>query len=208
PSPVPAAILNGDETTGVTIMLMDAGMDTGGILSQTEHRIEYSDTAGSLLDKLATVSAELLSQTLTKWLQGEITPRPQDDTRATTCSLLRKEDGAIDWSLSAADIWRRVRAYNPWPGAFTILNSEPLHIWQAWPLTSDPQAETGLAIEIDAHLRESLPDYAAEAAFAVQTGDGLLAVIEAQRAGRRSLPSAELLRGLPGLIGSRLGVGQ
>ncbi|MCH8815021.1 MAG: methionyl-tRNA formyltransferase [Chloroflexi bacterium] len=207
-SPVPAAILNGDETTGVTIMLMDAGMDTGDILSQTEYRIEDSHTAGALLEELSTVGAELLSQTLNQWLNGEITAQPQDDADATTCPLLRKEDGAIDWSLPAVDIWRRVRAYNPWPGAFTTLNGESLRIWQTWPLTFRTQAEPGIAIAIDAHLRESLPDSAIEAAFAIHTGDGLLAVMEAQRSGRRSLPSADLLHGLPGLVGSRLGATQ
>jgi methionyl-tRNA formyltransferase len=208
PSPVPAAILNGDETTGVTIMLMDAGMDTGDILSQTEHRLDDSDTAGDLLDELSAAGADLLSQTLDGWLNGKITPRTQDNALATTCSLLRKDDGAIDWSLPAVDIWRRVRAYNPWPGAFTTLDDASLRIWQAWPLASAAQAEPGIAIEIDPHLRESLPDRAAEAAFAVQTGDGILAVIEAQRSGRRPLPSADLLRGQPGLIGSLLGAHQ
>lgn len=207
-SPVPAAILNGDETTGVTIILMDAGMDTGDILSQTEHPIDDSDTAAALLGKLSAAGADLLSPTLNQWLNGKITPRPQDDTHATTSTLLRKEDGAIDWSLPAVDIWRRVRAYNPWPGAFTTVNAESLRIWQAWPLTAEPQAEPGIAIEIDGRLRQSLPDNAAEAAFAVQTGDGLLAVTEAQRSGRRSLPSADLLRGLPGLVGSLLGAHQ
>jgi len=202
-SPVPAAILNGDESTGVTIMLMDAGMDTGPVLSQREQPIADTDTAGSLLDTLSVVAAELLSDTLSRWLNDDIEPQPQADDAATTCPLLRKEDGAIDWSLSAIDIWRRVRAYNPWPGAFTSTGDESLHVWQAWPLPSSLDGEPGTIIEIDADRRETLPDSAAKAAFAVQTGNGILVVIEAQRSGRKSLASAELLRGMPGLIGSR-----
>jgi methionyl-tRNA formyltransferase len=205
PSPVPAAILAGDSVTGVTIMLMDTGMDTGPILSQTEHQIEDTDTAGSLLEKLAVVGADLLSQTLTTVLAGEIEPQPQDESAATTCSLLRKEDGVIDWSRSAERIWRQVRAYNPWPGAFTSSGDGSLHIWQAWPLAATSDFAPGTVVNIDPSARDSLPAHATNAAFAVQTGDGQLAVLEAQRSGKRPLPSAELLRGMPDLLGSRLG---
>lgn len=205
PSPIPAAILAGDSETGVTIMLMDAGMDTGPVLSQTSEPIADTDTAGSLLDRLSRSGATLLSDTLRRWLAGQIEPRPQNGFRATTCSLLRKQDGEIDWSLPAIDIWRRVRAYNPWPGAFTSLNGEQLHIWQAWPIGAEPGQDPGTVVQINSSLSDALPDHASGASFAVRTGDGLLAIVEAQRAGRRSLPSAELLRGRPDLIGSRLG---
>jgi methionyl-tRNA formyltransferase len=204
-TPVQAAILAGDRTTGVTIILMDAGMDTGPILSQVTHPIDDSDTAGTLLDKLATVAAGLLSETLRQWLDSGIKPQPQDDSSATTCPLLRKEDGKIDWSLSAEAIWRSVRAHSPWPGAYTTLGGELLHIWQAWPTESTNSEPPGIVVPIPDALRPSLAPHAEGAAFAVSTGDGLLAVIEAQRAGKRSLPSAELLRGLPGLLGARLG---
>lgn len=202
PAPVPAAILAGDETTGVTIMLMDPGMDTGPILSQVDHPIHDADTAGSLLTALADVGAGLLSDTLLRWLAGELEPQPQDDAEATVSSLIRKENAQIDWSLPAVDIWRRVRAYNPSPGAYTTLNSELLHIWEAWPLKSDARAP-GTVVPLDD--REALPDPARDASFAIGTGDGLLAVVTAQRPGRRSMPSADLLRGMPDLIGARLG---
>lgn len=203
PAPVPAALLAGDATTGVTIMLMDAGMDTGPILSQTEHPIDDADTARSLLSTLADVGASLLSTTLQRWLAGDIVPQPQDASAATVCSLIRKEDGEIDWSLPAIDIWRRVRAYNPWPGTHTTLKGEILHIWQSWPIEGDVLPGDVCAMTPD--QTESLPPQSAAAAFAVGTGDGVLAVIEAQRAGKRPLPSADLLRGMPNLIGSRLG---
>jgi methionyl-tRNA formyltransferase len=203
PAPVPAAILAGDHTTGVTIMLMDAGMDTGPILNQDEHPIDANDTTATLLSRLAAAGSDLLSDTLSRWLRGEVEPQPQDDSKATVCSLIRKEDAEIDWLLPAIDIWRRVRAYNPWPGAYTSLNGGMVHIWEAWPV--DGGAAPGTVVTLTPAQREGLPAPAREAAFAVGTGSGLIAVVQAQRAGRRSLPSADLLRGMPNLIGSRLG---
>ena len=201
-SPIPAAILAGDETTGVTIMLMDPGMDTGPILSQATHSIYPEDTTGTLSDRLAQAGAALLGETLPRWLRGEITPQSQDASQATTTSLLHKGDGRIDWTRPAVEIWRQVRACNPWPGAFTALDGEPLHIWRAWPIDApaadDPGAVVVLPVELAAGVPESPP-------VAVQTGEGLLAVREAQRSGRRALPAAEFLRGMPNLIGRRLG---
>jgi len=197
-SPIPGAILAGDEETGVTIMLMDRGMDSGPILSQTHVPISARDTTLSLTDALADVGADLLARTLPRWLRGEITPQPQDKALATITRLVRKEDGVIDWSLSATEIWRRVRAYNPWPGAFTTLDGESVHIWTAWPLPADSGEPPGTIVASP----QAHPD-AAGAAFAVQTGDGLLGIIEAQRSGRRRLSAAEFLRGMPGILGRR-----
>ena len=204
-SPIPAAILAGDERTGVTVMLMDAGMDSGPLLAQKEAPVQESDTAGSLGERLAEVGAGLLAETLPRWLAGEIEPRPQDDSRATTCPLIRKEDGALDWSLPATDTWRRVRAYNPWPGAYTTLDGELLHIWQARPLDANSSARPGTLLELGEAWMNDLPVEAInQAAFAVQTGRGVLVPLEVQRAGRRALSAAEFLRGVPGLIGQRL----
>jgi len=204
-SPIPAAILAGDERTGVTIMLMDTGMDSGPILSQMALAISDDDTAGSLSERMAEAGAELLAQTLPRWLSGEIEPAPQDDSQATTCPLLRKEDGAIEWRLSASDIWRGVRAYNPWPGAYSNLDRDLLHIWRAWPLDFDSSAEPGTIVAIDDAVSATLPaDVANAAAFAVQTGSGILVPLEMQRAGRRALSADEFQRGVPGLIGRRL----
>jgi len=204
-SPIPAAILAGDERTGVTIMLMDAGMDSGPLLAQNEAPVQESDTAGSLGERLAEGGAGLLAETLPRWLAGEIEPQPQDDSRATTSPLIRKEDGALDWSLPATDTWRRVRAYNPWPGAYTTLDGELLHIWQARPLDANSSARPGTLLELGEAWMNDLPVEAInQAAFAVQTGRGVLVPLEVQRAGRRALSAAEFLRGVPGLIGQRL----
>jgi methionyl-tRNA formyltransferase len=204
-SPIPAAIIAGDERTGVTIMLMDAGMDSGPILTQTEAPIDDSDTTASLSDTLSQAGAQLLAETLPRWLAGEIEPQPQDESQATVCLLLRKEDGAIDWTLPASDIWRRVRAYNPWPGAFTSLGGDAVRIWQATPLGATSSASTGTVLALDESWANDVPaDIRNQAAFAVQTGSGLLVPLEVQRAGRRILPAAEFVRGIHGLIGQRL----
>jgi len=198
-SPIAAAILAGEEETGVSIMLMDAGMDTGPVLAQRSAAISPQDTTGSLSERLADVGADLLAVTLPHWLTGEITPQPQDNSRATVTRLTRKEDGAIDWSLPAEEVWRRVRAYNPWPGAYTSLNGERVTIWQAWPLTGDAVEPPGTIVAVP----ESVPSETQAAAFTVQTGDGLLAVLELQRAGGRTVTSAEFARGRGSLVGER-----
>lgn len=203
-SPIAAAILAGDERTGVTIILMDAGMDTGPILSQREVPIGPADTTGSLTAVLSEAAATLLGETLPRWLAGQIEPRPQDEAQATRCPLLRKEDGALDWHLAAIDLWRRVRAYNPWPGAFTYADGEMLHIWQAWPVESRRQETPGTVVTLTDSERAQLPPAAAASAFGVVTGNGVLAIAEGQRPGRRPLRADELLRGMPWLIGCRL----
>jgi methionyl-tRNA formyltransferase len=202
-SPIPAAIIAGDAETGVTIILMDEGMDSGPILSQARVPIGPEDTTGSLTATLAGLSADLLIDTLPRWLNAEIVPQPQEESLATRAPLLRKEDGRIDWTLPAEDIWRRVRAYNPWPGAHTYLDGELVHIWRAWPVPVDFPAEPGSVVSLKpADTALDLPVGAREG-FVVQTGRGALIVLEAQRPGRRSLPAAEFARGLPGLEGRR-----
>jgi len=204
PSPIAAAILSGDAETGVTVMLMDEGMDTGPIIAQRSLPISPLDSAGSLAEKLSPLAAELLLETLPRWLRGEITPQPQDESRATVTRLLRKEDGAIDWALPAEEIWRRVRAFDPWPGAYTYLDGEQLHIWAAWPLEGDSGAPPGTVVALTPEQAQRVPPEAGRTAFAVQTGRGLLAVLRLQRAGRRALTAEEFLRGMPGLLGRRL----
>ncbi len=203
-SPIPAAILAADDTTGVTIILMDPGMDTGPVLAQSSTAIQPSDTAASLTDKLSHLAADLLADTLPRWLNGDIQPRPQDDSRATKAPLLHKEHGAIDWSLPAVDIWRQVRAYNPWPGAYTALDGDLLHIWQAWPLQGDTGDRPGTVVPLSDEPRGALPPGSDPEAFAVQTGRGLLAILLVQRAGRRPLPPGDFLRGVRGIFGRLL----
>lgn len=205
-TPIQTAILTGDEKTGVTIMLADAGMDTGPILRQRSLAVSPWDSADSLGEKLFRLAADLLSETLPLWLAGEIEPQPQDEAQATYTSLIEKEDGAIDWTRPALDIWRQVRAMNPRPGAYTVLDGEMLHIWEAWPLPEEGGAsEPGTVLPLSPAQSEKLPPETQQEALAVQTGEGLLVLLRLQRAGRRALPAAEFARGQRDLFGHRLG---
>ena len=199
-SPVAAAILAGDDETGATIMLMTLALDEGPILAQRRIPISHQDTTGSLTAQLAAVSADLLIETLHGFLDGAIRPQPQDATAATYAPLVQKEDALIDWRLPATEIWRRVRAYNPWPGAFTYLDGAPLRILEAWPLPDDSGEPPGSLGATPPSHEELL-----RGTFAVQTGEGLLAALTVQKSGRRALAAADFLRGERGLIGRRLG---
>jgi len=204
PSPIPAAILGGDQTTGVTIMLMDEGMDTGPILSQRSIPIEPLDTAETLATKLSQLAAPLLVETIGLWLRGELSPRPQDHSQATVTKLLRKEDGLINWHLSAVELWRMVRAYHPWPGTFAHFQGETIFIRRAWPIEYESSKPIGTVISLPPELQPLVPRELGTAAFGVQTGKGVLAVLEAQRAGKKPLSSTEFIRGMPKLVGAIL----
>jgi methionyl-tRNA formyltransferase len=205
-SPIPAAILAGEKVTGVSVMLMDAGMDSGPILAQEEYPILDTDTAAALSQRLSEAGADLLAETLPAWLAGEIPPRPQDASQATVTKLLTKEDGLIDWSRAATEIWRQVRAFNPWPAAHTHLDGDSLHIWEAWVIPDGPVGAPGQVVALSAEQASEVPSKAGPApAFAVYTGEGLFVPLVLQRAGRKRLAAGEFLRGVPALIGKRLG---
>lgn len=188
-SPIAAAILAGDAITGSTIMLMDAGMDTGPILAQAEERIGADDTAGSLSERLAQQGAELLLRTLPGYLSGAILPRPQPETGASLCRPLHKEQGRIDWRLPAAQIERMVRAFDPWPGAFTSWDGQQLKIGRAQAIAG--QAEAGRVQRRQGEI-------------AIGAGEGLLLVSALQLAGRKMLGAREFLAGRPDFIGAAL----
>ena len=193
-SPVAAAILAGDELTGVSIMLMERGLDTGPILAQETMPISQQDTTGSLTDKLSRLAAQLLPPTLESWLRGEITPLPQNDAGATYSGQITREDGRIDWHLSAADIWRRVRAFNPWPGCYTSWRGKQLKIIEALPLPGKSSLTAGQVVALDKE----------DVAFGVGTGDGILGVQRLQMEGKRVVSAAEFLRGQREFMGAVL----
>ncbi len=196
-APVAAAILAGDDTTGVTIMKMDAGLDTGPILSQRSLAITPQDTRESLTARLARLGADLLRDTLPDWLAGAIEPRPQDESLATYAPQIKKEQGHINWREPADDIARKVRAFYPWPGAFTHWQDKPLKILRAVAATEplsgedDRRPATGTVI--------AGPD-----GPAVVTGRGVLHLYEVQPAGRRPMPADAFARGARGFVGGRL----
>ena len=194
PSPVANAILCGDEFTGVTIMLMDEGIDTGAILAQEKLKISPQDTTGSLTLKLAEMGAKLLLEVLPKWFQGQLDPKAQDDSLATYSRLLTSHDGEIDWHLSALDLWRRIRAYDPWPGCYTWYRGKRLKIHQASPTEDEAQGEVGQVIARNGISR-----------IGVVTGHGVLELGVVQLEGRRKMPIADFVRGERGFVGSVLG---
>jgi len=194
-SPVAAAILAGDEFTGVSIMLMDRGLDTGPILARAQISISAQDTTGSLTAKLSLIAAQLLLEVLPCWIRGELTPQPQNETEAAYSGALSKGEGEIDWHLPAVDIWRRVRAFHPWPGCYTRWQGRQLKIIEAGPLPGERTLNVGRVIALTP---------AAEAAFGVSTGDGTLGVCQVQLEGKRAMSAAEFLRGQRQFIGAIL----
>ena len=135
-SPIAAAILAGEEVTGVTIMRMDEGMDTGPILAQAECPLAPDESAATLTGKLAQLGAELLVETLPVWLSGDLLAQPQDDSQASYCRPLRKQDGHLEWSQPADYLERQVRAYDPWPGTYTTWQGQRLSVIHAQALPS------------------------------------------------------------------------
>jgi methionyl-tRNA formyltransferase len=201
-SPIAAAILAGDNATGVTIMEMVRKLDAGPIVSQVEVPITPLDTTATLESRLAAAGAVLLNQTLQAWSERGIAATPQDESLVTYAPQLKREDARMDWSLPAVEVWRRVRAFIPWPIAFTTLKGQDLRILAAWPLPGDSGAQPGTVLGLEALPQEA--NAGAEAAFSVQTGAGRLAIRHLQRPGRNPLTAAEFLRGQRDLIGSRL----
>ena len=136
-APINWAIANGERETGVTIMQMDAGMDTGAMLSKGAIDIGETETAPELTARLAELGAALLSDTLPKLERGEIVAEPQNNDEATYAPMLKREDGLLDWRRTAAEISNRVRAFQPWPGVYTTLGGARLHVWRARPEADD-----------------------------------------------------------------------
>ncbi len=186
-APIQWAIANGDAETGVTIMRMDAGLDTGPMLATRRTPILPTDDSQILHDRLARLGAELLAQTIPAFVAGEIMPQPQPLADATYAAKIKKEDGRIDWHRPAVQIWNRLRAFTPWPGAFTFLKTEPrphlLKIWKAE--AADKSGAAGTILSTD------------KTGIVVGCGHGALRVLELQREGGRRLMAEQYLAGHP-----------
>ena len=195
PSPVAAAILNGDHATGVTIMKVDAGMDSGPIVAQRESVIGPEETTEELTPRLFREGGSLLAEVLPRWARGEIEARPQDDTVATVTSRLQREDGRIDWSRPAEEIARTVRGYHPWPGAHTLWRGRGLKVVSATGRERSPPAPVapGDVVTLE------------DGSIAVGAGDGLLRLRRVQLEGRRDVDAREFVQGHRDFVGSRLG---
>jgi len=186
-APIQRAIEAGDDKTGITLMQMDKGLDTGGMLGLYPLPIAPDDTAGSLHDKLAGLGAEAIVELLPRLIEAR--PVPQDNALATYAAKIAKDEAAIDWHLPAAVLDRRIRAFNPFPGAHALLAGEALKIWQARPAPGGGQPGEVLAVSRDA-LR-------------VACGDGALDLVEVQKAGGKRVPVAAFLAGHEIAVGQR-----
>ncbi len=193
PSPVISAILAGEETSGVTIMLLDEGMDTGPILAQRKVAIESGETSDELTARLFELGADLLVRTLDAWTSGEITPSTQNDAEATITRLLKREDGLLDWSESASAIERRIRAFKPWPGTFTSWDGLSVKVLTGRALPDDYPAAPGTVCAGE------------EDRVIVATGSGALELLEVQLEGRARAKASDFARGQRDFIGSILG---
>jgi methionyl-tRNA formyltransferase len=199
PAPVVGTILAGDEEAGVTVFLMDAGMDTGPILSQRHVALLGDEAAGELTARLAHEGASLVVETLRRWLRNEIDPVPQEAARATNSRLLRKGDGEIDFARPAVELGRRVRAMNPWPGAFTHLAGRRLGILRAQVMQGDEERHRPGEV-----VQTSTDASAAGPMLGVATGEGILGLVEVQMEGRRAMTAEEFLRGRRDFLGTVL----
>jgi methionyl-tRNA formyltransferase len=197
PDPIAETILQGDEETGVTIMQLDAGVDTGPILLQRATPVAEQETTGSLTLKLATLGAQALLEALPLWIAGKITPEPQDESRATHTRMLRKEDGLINWRRAAVVIERAVRAYTPWPSAYTYWHGKLLKIISAQPLPVEVEAGTPGSVSV---CNEAGHQY-----LSIVTGSGLLLVKTLQLEGKQAMSAEEFLRGYAHIVGQVLG---
>ena len=193
PSPVVTALLEGDTLTGVSIILLDSGMDTGPILAQREEPILPQDTAATLTQRLFQQGAELLVDTLEQWAGRRLSPTPQNEGQATVTRMVRKEDGRVDWGLPAQRVARMVRAYEPWPGVYTRWQGRLLKLLEVMP---QPKPASGEVVG-------SVRPWNAQGA-AIVTGEGLLELRRLQLEGRRPLSIDEFLRGSHDFLGSRL----
>lgn len=178
-----APILNGDEETGVTIMQMEAGLDTGPILRQAKIKLSGSETLEMVHDKLSLLGGDLLAPTLSDFIAGEITPQIQDDSQASYIKVLSKEDGKIDWAKTAEEIERMVRAYNPWPGTYALLEDKTVKIIEAKnEILNINEHEIGEVFLINGEM-------------AVQCGQDSIVILKLQLEGKKIMTSGDFLRG-------------
>jgi len=182
-APIQWSVINGDAVTGVTIMQMDIGMDTGDMIAKREVVIGEEETGGGLFDKLAEVGAKLCVDTMVEIENGTATRTPQNHDEATHVSMISKELGNIDWNKSAVEIERLIRGLNPWPSAFTKLDGKTFKIWKAKVVSEHTNKQPGRIVNVGKDVLE------------VQTGEGVLSLLEVQLEGKKRMEVDAFLRG-------------
>ncbi len=192
-APIQRAIEAGDSASGVTIMQMEEGLDTGPMLAVSGTPISDDDTGASLHDRLSVLGATLLVETLAKLERGAITPQPQDNAQATYAAKLKKEEARLDWTMDAALLARRVRAFNPWPVAHTTLDGQTLRVWEARPEGAEDAVPAGTVLAAGA------------SGIRVQCGRGTLVITRLQPEGGKMLDARAFLNGRALPAGTQLG---
>ena len=195
-APIQWSILEGDERTGVTIMQMDVGLDTGDMIASVTVELDAQETGGSLFDKLQDAGAQLCVETMKSIEDGTAVYTPQDNEIATHTKMIQKSLGKINWSLSAVQIERLIRGLNPWPSAYTYLSGKTLKIWKATVHPGNTDAAPGTVVKAD---KQSL---------VIQTGVDRLSLEEVQLEGKKRMPVADFLRGFTIENGTVLGTKQ
>ena len=190
-APIQWAVAKGARETGVTLMQMDEGMDTGPILLQERTSVGERETAVQLARRLSVMAADILRKGLPALARGELTPVPQDDTLATYASLLKREDGLIDWSMAAEEIHNRVRGFAPWPGTYTVFGGKRILIPAALPLDAPSGSEPGKVLE------------AGTGGILIACGEGALRILSLKPEGKREMTAPEFLAGHPLAPGDR-----
>lgn len=180
-APIQRSVWAGDEKTGITIMQMDIGLDTGAMLHKIECAIQPEDTSATLYDKLAQLGPQGLLITLQQLAAGTALAEVQNETQATYAEKLSKEEAKLDWTLSATQLERCIRAFNPWPVSYFIVDEQPIKVWQAQVLPAGEDAEPGTIIHADKH------------GIQVATADGVLNITQLQPAGKQAMSAADLL---------------
>jgi methionyl-tRNA formyltransferase len=199
-TPIQSAILAGDAKTGVSIIRMDRGLDTGPIIAQRATPIDPDETHPQLSARLAALGAGLLSEVLPLWLRGEVEAVPQPEEGATLTRTLSKEDGLLDWTMAAEELSRRVRALQPWPGTYTYWGERMLKV-----LSARPWDGGGDMLEAEPGTVVVLPGEGRAPRVGVQAGSGLLELLQVQLAGKAPIEARALLSGYPQIAGSVLG---
>ena len=184
-APIQWAVINGDEVSGVTIMRMNEGIDTGDMIAKREFRLAEDETGGSLFDKLAELGAKLCVETMEMIENGTAVYTPQDSEAATHTSMIRKEMGDISWNRSAVDIERLIRGLNPWPSAYTHLDGKTFKIWKAQIISEGTEYNPGCIVKVGKNE------------LWVQTGEGILSLLEVQIEGKKRMDIGSFLRGYP-----------
>jgi methionyl-tRNA formyltransferase len=188
-APIQWAILNGDAETGVTIMKMDAGLDTGAIVSEERTAIRDDDTAQTLHDRLAHIGGALLVRTIPEYVSGKIVPHPQPTEGSTYARKIKKDDGKLDWSQPARVLWNRVRGLTPWPGTYTFLQKSGMPPMMLKILRAESVDASGpMPGEILSATRDGI---------VVACGAGALRIVELQREGGKRLSAEQFLTGFP-----------